>query len=83
MPTAGVQGAVMNVTSTGVTLGGFVTVYPADLSNPPLASNLNLEIGKDVPNLVMTRLPANGRARLYNAVGQVHLIGDVAGWFVD
>jgi subtilisin family serine protease len=82
VPTSGVAGVVMNVTSTGVTLGGFVTVYPGDLGQPPLASNLNLEIGRDVPNLVMTRLPPNGRARMYNAVGQVHLISDVAGWFV-
>jgi hypothetical protein len=80
VPTTDVAGVVMNLTSTGVNVGGFVTVYP-DGVTLPTASNLNLEIGKDVPNLVASALPGNGRARIYNAVGSVHLIGDVAGWF--
>jgi hypothetical protein len=80
VPETNVAGVVMNLTSTGVNLGGFVTVYPDGIALPN-ASNLNLEIGKDVPNSVVSALPANGRARIYNAVGSVHLIGDVAGWF--
>lgn len=74
-------GVVMNVTSTRASLGGYVTVYPSDVSPVPLVSNLNLEVGRDVPNLVTTRLPVNGKARIYNAVGSVDLIADVAGWF--
>jgi subtilisin family serine protease len=77
---ANAAGVVMNVTSTGTSLGGFVTVYPSDVARPD-TSNLNLEVGRDVPNLVTTRLPANGRARIYNKVGTVQLIADVAGWF--
>ena len=44
-------------------------------------SNLNLEIGRDVPNLVMTNVSGAGMDRLYNKVGNVQLIADVAGWF--
>ena len=77
----GVAGIVMNVTSTGVSTGGFVAVYPSNLAQPPLASNLNLEIGKDVPNLVMTLPSPSGNVRFYNKVGDVQLIADVAGWF--
>ena len=76
-----VAGVVMNVTSTGVSQGGYVTVYPNDVAPTPVASNLNLEIGMDVPNLVMTSVPVSGKDRFYNKVGNVQLIADVAGWF--
>ena len=76
-----VAAVVMNVTSTAVSQGGYVTVYPSDLATPPFASNLNLEIGRDVPNLVMTKLSPDASVRFYNKVGNVQLIGDVAGWF--
>ena len=75
-----VEAVVMNVTSTGVTAGGYVTVFPDGIA-PPFASNLNLEVNRDVPNLVTTAVPTNGKVSFYNKVGSVHLIGDVAGWF--
>ena len=56
-------------------------MYPNDVAPTPVASNLNLEIGMDVPNLVMTSVPVSGKDRFYNKVGNVQLIADVAGWF--
>jgi subtilisin family serine protease len=76
----GIEAVVVNVTSTVVTAGGYVTVFPDGIA-PPFASNLNLEVGRDVPNLVTTAVPGNGKISFYNRIGTVQLIGDVAGWF--
>jgi hypothetical protein len=56
-----------------------VTAYP-DGEPRPTASNLNLQSGKTAPNLVIAKVGADGRIRLYNNAGTVHLIADVMGW---
>ena len=80
-PAINVAGVVMNVTSTGVNTGGFVTVYPdgIELARPRRISTSRS--GRTCPTWSSVHLPANGRVRIYNEVGNVHLIGDVAGWF--
>jgi hypothetical protein len=78
---AGASAVVLNVTVTAPTAAGYVTVYP-DGSTRPLASNLNFVPQQTVPNLVVVRVPANGRVRLYNgAPGTVQLIADVSGYY--
>ncbi len=57
-----------------------MTVWPAGEARP-LASNLNLAAGQDVPNLVVAKVGANGQVSIFNASGSTHLIVDVAGWF--
>jgi len=81
VPESGVTAVAMSVTVTGSTLGGYVTVYPADVSNPPVASNVNFVPGATVPNLVIVRVPANGALSFYNKFGSVHVIADVVGWY--
>ena len=78
---AGTASAVLNVTVTGPQGDGFITAYPCD-GGRPTASNLNYSAGQTVPNLVITRLDANGRVCLFNG-GATHLIVDVAGYFPD
>src|SRR5205814_326628 len=73
---------VMNVTATGGTAGSFVTVYPGG-STLPTASNLNFGEGQTIPNLVTVKLGTNGNVTFNNAVGSVHLVADVVGWFDD
>jgi len=34
-----------------------------------------------VPNLVMVKVGPDGKVNVYNAVGQVHVIFDVVGYF--
>ena len=75
---AGATGAVLNVTVTEPDGGGFVTVYPCDVTRPT-ASNLNFSAGQTVPNLVSTRLDASGRVCLYST-STTHLVADVAGY---
>ncbi len=88
--TLGVTGAVapptdtiavaMNVTAVDATTGTFITVWPAGAARP-LAANLNPVPGLAVPNLVVSGLGTSGAVTLYNHAGQVHLVGDVVGWF--
>ena len=72
---------VMNVTVTNPTAAGFATVFPADVSRPDPASNLNFVPGQTVPNLVMVRVPGNGKVSFYNSAGSTDMLADVVGWF--
>jgi uncharacterized protein (DUF1501 family) len=72
---------VLNVTATGATDETYVTVYPEGVGRPD-ASSLNVARGGTIANLVIAKVGANGRVRLYNHAGGVDLIADVTGYFV-
>jgi hypothetical protein len=80
VPASGVTAVALNTTVTESTAGSYLTVYPSDATQP-VASNLNFGPGQTVPNLVKVRLGADGKVKVYNAVGQVHVIFDVVGWY--
>jgi uncharacterized protein (DUF1501 family) len=81
VPNAGNVGAVaMNVTVDGPDSQSFVTVWPKGESLPD-ASNLNMQAGQTVPNLVVAKVGAGGQVSLRNAFGSTDLIADVLGWF--
>ena len=77
---AGATSAVFNLTGTDVTGATFVTAYPAGQGKPD-ASNLNLDAGQTVPNLVTVQLSADRKVTLANAHGSVDLIADLAGYY--
>ena len=83
VPASGVGAVVINVTVTGPTSEGFLTVYPAGVPQPPLASNLNFSAGQTVPNRVIVKVGANGAISIYNGYGFAHVVVDVNGWFSD
>ncbi len=70
---------VMNVTSTGSTGDGFVTVFPCD-DGQPVVSNLNFAVGQDIPNLVTVSLGVSAKICFF-ASAPTHLIADLAGTF--
>jgi hypothetical protein len=81
VPNAGNVGAVaMNVTVDAPDSQSFVTVWPKGESLPD-ASNLNMQAGQTVPNLVVAKVGAGGQVSLRNAFGSTDLIADVLGWF--
>lgn len=80
VPASGVSAVTINVTVTEPTALGFITAWPAG-EPQPLASNLNFVAGQTVPNLVVVKVGAGGKVRLYNSSGTTHLIADVAGWY--
>ncbi len=80
MPAVGVGAAVLNVAAVQPTRGGFVTVWPFGQTQPN-ASNLNLNPGLTVPNLVISGL-GSGKTSLYNGgLAATDLIADIQGWF--
>jgi hypothetical protein len=82
IPTSGVSAVVLNVTVTGPTRDGYLTAYASGTARPN-ASNLNFVAGQTVPNLVVAPVGADGRVALYNgAPGTVHIVGDIAGYFI-
>ena len=72
---------VLNVTVTATTASTDVRAYP---SGSPVsgASALNAGAGQTVPNLVTAALGSNGAVTLRNSAGSVHLIADIAGYYV-
>ncbi len=61
---------VLNVTVASVPTIGHLTVYPDTNGDgttaPPYASNINYIPGRDIPNLVIVKLPPNRRINLTN-----------------
>ena len=70
---------VVNVTGVDATADGFVTVWPCGAERPE-ASNLNLVAGQTVPNLVVSKIGAEGRICLYSEAG-THLLVDIEGYW--
>jgi hypothetical protein len=81
---SGATAVVLNATVTDTTgaASSFLTLYPGDVTdqNRPNASNLNWTQGKTIANLVEVRLSPSGTIKLFNALGQVDVVLDVAGY---
>jgi adhesin/invasin len=79
VPATGATAVVINITATRASNGTFLTVFPA--APRPVASNLNVPPGTDIPNLAVATLAPDGSVQLYNDQGTVDVIFDVVGWF--
>src|SRR5205085_229195 len=79
---AGATAVVLNVTATNTTAASFLTVWPAGEIRPT-ASNLNWVAGGTVPNLVTAKLGQGGGLGFYNLAGDVDVVADVAGYYLD
>jgi hypothetical protein len=77
---AAATAVIANVTVTDGSEPSFVTAWPSGTAQPGV-SNLNLSRGQTIANLAIVPIGANGAIRLANAVGSVHVIVDVVGWF--
>jgi hypothetical protein len=80
---------VANVTVTGGTSNGYLTVYPGS-GTPPVISDLNWIPGETVANLVVAKLSSSGTLTIYEGPpptsttgGKVNVIVDVLGWFAE
>ena len=80
VPTTGVSAVALNVTVTGTTDTGFVTVWPTGTTRPT-ASNLNYVPGQTVSNLAIVKVGDNGNVSLFNSRGSSDLVADIVGWF--
>ena len=72
-----------NMTVTGAGAPGYLTLYPADASGAPLASNINFRAGVTRANNAVLALAADGSGIkvLNGSAASVDFILDVNGWF--
>ncbi|WP_165960357.1 IPT/TIG domain-containing protein [Actinocrispum wychmicini] len=73
--------AALNITATDVAVGTYVTAWPHG-ADRPLASTLNPAAGQTAPNLTAVATGTGTVVDLYNNLGSVDLIADLAGYFV-
>ena len=69
---------VVNVTGTEAEVDGFATVWPCG-SPQPTASNLNLVVGTDRPNLVVTKIGTAGKVCIFTQ-NAGHFVADINGY---
>jgi hypothetical protein len=79
---AGAVAVVANVTAVSPTDPGYLTVYPDDLSRPPLTSNVNYTKSQVNPNRVIATLPADGKVDVYSSQ-TTNVIVDISGYYSD
>ncbi|MDQ4069361.1 MAG: hypothetical protein M3203_07815, partial [Actinomycetota bacterium] len=80
VPASGVSAVVLNVTATQPSTTSFLTVFPTGQTRPG-ASNLNVVANQTATNVVVAKVGTGGKVSLYNALGTVHVVADVAGWY--
>ncbi len=78
----GSTAVVLNVTVTNPATDGFVAVYPTGFAGGPDTSSVNYRAGSTVPNLVLSKVAADGTVTLYNDQGSVDLIADLQGSYL-
>jgi hypothetical protein len=77
---------IANLSAIAPTQGTYMTIYPANLSTNPFASDISANPGEVIANLVVVQLDPDagaddGDVDLFNAAGDVNAVIDVEGWF--
>ncbi|MEO1059096.1 MAG: hypothetical protein AAFY28_19475 [Actinomycetota bacterium] len=81
---ADAKAVAMNVTAVGATAQTNLRLFPADLTEVPLLSNLNVSAGQaPVPNKVDVRLSPGGAIKIFNFKGSTSVIGDIVGYYTS
>ncbi len=74
-------GVSMNVAIVNPTGNSFLTLFPADASNPGTA-NLNWVAGQaPTPNAVTAALSTDGKLAIFNYAGTVDIAADIVGYY--
>ncbi len=84
IPGSGPVAIVATLTAVSGSQPTYLTVYPADMSPKPNASDVNVNAGTALPNLVEVGLASGahpGGVNLFNAMGSINAVLDVDGWF--
>lgn len=81
VPPSGATAVVLNFTVTEPDGPGWMRVRPAGEPIVNATSNVNFFAGDVVPNLVICKLGVDGRITVDGAPTDVHVVGDVYGYF--
>ena len=72
----------LNATVVDATAASNIRLFPADLADVPLLSNLNVTAGAPpTPNKVDVELSSDGRLKVFNFQGSVNVVLDVVGFY--
>lgn len=71
----------LNVSAVRPTQQTYLTIYP-DGESRPTASSLNPDPGQVSANLVIAKLGAGGRVKIFNELGDVDLLADLTAYFI-
>jgi hypothetical protein len=74
---------MLSVAAVSPSSVGWVAVYPGGIGNPPNVSNINFAAGSTTANAAVVRITGVGSVTFYNALGNTHVISDLAGYFID
>ncbi|MFI9008800.1 hypothetical protein ACIGNX_16380 [Actinosynnema sp. NPDC053489] len=77
----GATAVSLNVTGVDATENTYVTAWPTGVSRPT-ASSLNVAPRATTPNGVTVALGSDRKVNLYNNAGNVHLVVDIAGYYL-
>ncbi len=77
---AGATAVALNITATGPTAAGYLTLYPDGVGNPG-TSNVNFNPNQTVANFAIVPLSSGGKLRVYNNTGAVHVVLDASGFY--
>ena len=77
----GARGAVINLTVTETSAGGFVAIFPADIAWPGNSSINWKALNQDVANGVITRVDATGKIKV-RASNVTHVVIDRIGFLL-
>ena len=80
VPASGASAVVLNLTVTGATAGGYMTVYPTG-GSLPTASSINFKRGQTLANGLTVKLGPTGKISIFNAQGTANVIVDVVGYY--
>ncbi len=69
---------VVNVTVTGSTTGGYVTVFPCG-TQPPNSSTLNFNGGQTIANAAIAKIGTNGEVCIFTS-SSTHVLIDASGY---
>jgi PKD repeat protein len=75
----------INVTITQPTGPGYLTAYPANLTQPPVVSTISFVAGATRTNNALLAVSSDGKLKLRPLVGgggSVHVVVDVVGFFI-
>jgi hypothetical protein len=76
----GTTAVVLNLTGVAPTSATYVTVWPAEVTRPGV-SNVNIVANETRANAVTVALGPSRTLNLYNAVGRIHLLADLSGYY--
>ena len=81
VPAVGASAVTVNLIAVNGTAASLLKVWP-DGTPRPTATAVTFPAGQKVSNMVTVKLGSNGKLRVANAAGTVHVVLELAGYFV-